>query len=407
LLLINRTATGRTPGGGFITISTPILYEPLSDQILPQLPNSPTIGVNILLDDGRVFGIGYTADSQITGTFARMYTPVPSGVPAPVIGSVTSNNLILDIHGAHFVPNSFVRLGQTKLVTIYMGAERLVAFVPPALAASLNAGITVNNPGPGGGQSESVRVGFTATVPLPITEVESGTTRSGYVVVTPDSGTPMPVATLTYGIVRDAIVQAQAAILPTPQTTETSLIIDTVQAIGRNVGIAIANTNGSTATISLTLRNQDGTAAASIVTFPLSAQSHVARFVTELFSSEVMGSAFRGNLTIQSSLPVSIVGLRFSGGEFSSIPTPSNAVGTAGSTIVFPQFAMAGGWATTLGLLNNGSGTMSGRVSIFDKDGRPMTVTLNGVTASSFGYAIPARGSLTLAPRDSNGQSPF
>jgi hypothetical protein len=407
LLLINRTATGRTQGGGFITISTPILYEPLTDQILPQLPNTPTIGVSILLDDGRAFGIGYTADSQITGTFARMYAPVPSANPAPVIGSVISNNLILDIRGAHFLPNSFVRLGQAKLVTLYMGSEHLVAFVPSALASSLNAGITVSNPGPGGGQSESVRVGFTATVPLPIAEIESGTTRSGYIVVTPDSGTGAPVATLTYGLVRDAIVQSQAAILPAPQTTETSLIVDTVRAIGRNVGIAIANTNSSTATISLTLRNQDGTAAAPVVTFPLSPQSQVARFVTELFSSELMGSAFRGSLTIQSSLPVSIVGLRFSGGEFSSIPTPFNALSRAGSTIFFPQFAIGGGWATTLGLLNNSSEPMSGRVSIFDKDGRSMTVTFNGVTASTFDYAIPARGSVTLAPRDSNGQSPF
>jgi hypothetical protein len=407
LLLINRTRIGRTSGGGFTTISLPILYEPSTDRILPQLPNNPPIDVNILLDDGRVFGIAYTSDSQITGTFARMHTPVPSTNPAPVIGSVILNSRILDIHGAHFLPNSFVRLGQTKLVTLYMGSERLVAFVPTALASSLNAGITVNNPGPGGGQSESVRVGFTATVPLPISDVETGATRSGYVVVTPDSDTAAPVATLTYGMIRDAVVQSQTAILPTPEATETSLIVDTVQAIGRNVGIAIANPNSSTATISLTMRNQDGTSAAPVVTFPLSAQSQVARFVTELFSSEVMGSAFRGNLTIQSSLPVSIIGLRFSGQEFSSIPTPSNALTRAGSRITFPQFAIGGGWATSLGLLNNGSAAIAGRVSIFDKDGRPMTVTLNGVTDSNFLYAIPAHGSLTLAPRDSNGQSPF
>ncbi len=265
----------------------------------------------------------------------------------------------------------------------------------------------MNNTGPGGGQTASVQPGFTGTFPLPITEVETGSVRSGYIVVTPDAGSNMPVATLTYGIVRDGIVQSQAAILPTPLTTETALQVDTIQAVGRNVGIAIANAGNTTATIFLTLKNEDGTAAAPVVTVPLPAQSQIARFVTELFSAKVMGAAFRGNLTIQSSMPVSIAGLKFSGQEFSSIPTLSSGAPSSSAPVVFPQFAISGGWATTLGLLNNTSAILSGRVDIFDRNGRPMSVTLNGANNSTFAYSIPPHGSLTLAPRDSNGQSPF
>jgi len=44
---------------------------------------------------------------------------------------------------------------------------------------------------------------------------------------------------------------------------------------------------------------------------------------------------------------------------------------------------------------------------IFDQSGNPMPVRLNGVTQSTFSYTIAPRGSLTLGPRDSNGQSPF
>jgi kelch motif-containing protein len=394
-LLINQIVIGRTPGGGFINISRPVLVEPTMGQWLPQTPVDPPTEVAVLLDDGRVFGFG------------KMYVPAPYTNPVPVVGSVISDSTTLDIRGVRFLSNSIVRLGQRRLVTLYLGSQRLIAFVPPALRSSLNAGITVSNPGPGGGQTESVQPGFTATVPLPISEVETGAVRSGYVIVTPDAGNTAPVATLTYGIVRDAIVQSQASILPTPLTAETAVQIDTVQAIGRNVGIAIANTSNSTATISLTLRNQDGTTATSVVTFPLFAQSQVARFVTELLPSQVVGAAFRGNLTIQSSIPVSIVGLRFSGVEFSSIPVPSTGAPNPSAAIVFPQFAISGGWATTLGLLNNTLSVVSGRVDIFDKNGRPMPVTLNGVTNSTFSYSIPPRGSLTLAPRDSNGQSPF
>jgi hypothetical protein len=91
----------------------------------------------------------------------------------------------------------------------------------------------------------------------------------------------------------------------------------------------------------------------------------------------------------------------------SAVDTPRQ--GTVGGTnaAMFPQFAMGGLWATTVGLVNTTSGMISGRVDIFDTNGTPMAVTLNGLTKSTFVYSIPARGSLTLAPRDTNGQSPF
>jgi hypothetical protein len=63
--------------------------------------------------------------------------------------------------------------------------------------------------------------------------------------------------------------------------------------------------------------------------------------------------------------------------------------------------------ATSLGLVNSTSGTMSGRIDIFDQSGNPMAVKLNGTTQSTFAYSIPAKGASTFAPRDTNGQSPF
>src|SRR5438876_8960505 len=53
-----------------------------------------------------------------------------------------------------------------------------------------------------------------------------------------------------------------------------------------------------------------------------------------------------------------------------------------------------------------GSGFNASSV-IFDQSGNPIPVRLNGVTQSTLSYTIAPRGSLTLAPRDSNGQSPF
>jgi len=68
---------------------------------------------------------------------------------------------------------------------------------------------------------------------------------------------------------------------------------------------------------------------------------------------------------------------------------------------------MAGGWATQFELVNTTGSTATGRIDIFDQSGNPMPVRLNGVTRSTFSYAIAPGGVFTLAPRDANGQSPF
>jgi len=62
--------------------------------------------------------------------------------------------------------------------------------------------------------------------------------------------------------------------------------------------------------------------------------------------------------------------------------------------IFISQFAMSGGWATQLALINNSTVTARGRIDIFDQSGNPRPVTLNGVTQSTFSYAIPAGGSI-------------
>src|SRR5262249_9222389 len=152
--------------------------------------------------------------------------------------------------------------------------------------AALKSGVAVTNPE--GGSTDSVQPGF-RTAPLVIDDVETGQIRTGYVVITPDSGTSAPVPTLTYGIVHDAQVDSQAAILPSPQTTNTSLLVDVFPAIGRNVGVAIANTSDSASLISLLLRDPAGNTILPFSSFTLAAHSQTARFVTELFASAVIG----------------------------------------------------------------------------------------------------------------------
>jgi hypothetical protein len=493
------------------------LYDPPSDSVLPAAGGFTPL---LLLRDGRV------------GAQGQFYTPPGLVHPAPQISAVmpqasssADQPIIVVITGSNFLPNSLVRFGTRTLVSVFLGGNTLVAFVPPALAPSFDASaVTVTNPAPGGGTASAngvvtapplitgispsvgnpgtqvivnvtgsslsgalsanlsgggvtasilaggdnshVPLGITidasaalgprsltvttaggsftlngaftiqpsrpnvpSTVPQPITDVETGTIRTGYAVITPDLNSPAPTTTVTFGIVGGGLVQAQAGLIPAPLTTDASVFVEAIPGIGRRLGVAIANPNSSTNAVTLTLRDDNGTIAGTPQTITLQPQQQLARFVDELFDSNTIGAAFRGNLRIQSSLPFSVLGLRFSGQDFSTLPVAGTAsgagipartlaAGTAANTpaagtvggpaaSILPQFAMSGGWATQLALVNTAGTTATGRIDIFDPSGNPMAVRLSGAMQSTFNYSILPGGSFVLAPRDANGQSPF
>ena len=171
----------------------PILYDPLMDQVIPApamtrqfLSATVRPTPTVLLDDGRVVVNGVDVVSGPAPDSAEIYTPAGSNNPAPFVGSAASNNpatdadfITLDIRGDSFLPNSIVRIDSTRLVTLYLGARRMVAFVPPSLRPGLSSsGVTVTNPGPGGGTTAPVRAGFIAPPPA-ITSVSPNAASPG------------------------------------------------------------------------------------------------------------------------------------------------------------------------------------------------------------------------------------
>jgi hypothetical protein len=178
----------------------------------------------------------------------------------------------------------------------------------------------------------------------------------------------------------------------------------------------------------VTLEDASGTIVGTPVTVTIGPYKQVARFVSELFPG-VIGAAFVGSVNLQSATSFVPLGLAFTGSAFSTIaldatpatsPIPirsliagsipdtpkAGTIGGAGA-VIFPQFADGGGWATEIGLINRGSTTATGRIDLFNSDGSPLTVELNGSVKSTLTYSIPAGGTFTFAPRDSNGQSPL
>ena len=168
----------------------------------------------------------------------------------------------------------------------------------------------------------------------------------------------------------------------------------------------------------MTLRDSTGTTL-GIKSMTVAAGHQSAQFLTQMFPGvfAVPGDV-TGTVTIVSSVPVGIIGLRFRGTNFSTLPvtdlsTPtavpviSTGVGGPGS-VLLPQFAAGGGWASEIDIINTGTFSLTVRVDLFNQDGSPLTARLNGQAGSSFtNLTIPVGSVLTLTPRDANGDSRF
>jgi hypothetical protein len=259
--------------------------------------------------------------------------------------------------------------------------------------------------------------------------------QSGYAVVTPvvatTSGTTTGLVVFeTFGLRGHSDSGTlEAGVLPPDLTTNAILFADESGRLSKNLGVAIVNPNSTSANITLTLRKSDGTTiATSNPPVTVQAYNQVINYVTGLFPNQSLPSDITGTLAITSiatggtsALPVSVIGVRSRGLNFSTIPVTNLSaaagplptikpnVGGAGA-ILLPDFVSGGGYATELIMMNtNATGSLTVRVDLFKADGTPMTATLNGTTASSFTTLapIPAGGVLTLAPRDKNGDDDF
>jgi len=260
-------------------------------------------------------------------------------------------------------------------------------------------------------------------------EVERGETKSGYLIITPDASSDAPTVTFTYGTISQGAVQSQAGFVPAMLATDASMFIEVIPSIGRNIGVAIVNPGSNVNAVTLTLRDENGFILGSPTNISVASRQQVAKFINELFGADVISNGFRGSLRMQSASPFAVMGLRFAGTVFSTLPIAvtagisgvpsitlaagptanSPAAGTVGgaTAVLIPEFAIAGGWATQVALVNNSNATLAGRIDVFDTSGRPMPVKMNGETRSTFTYSIPVGGTFVLSPRDLNGQSPL
>src|SRR5262249_29533282 len=72
-------------------------------------------------------------------------------------------------------------------------------------------------------------------------------------------------------------------------------------------------------------------------------------------------------------------------------------------TVYFPQVVDGGGYVTTFTLINSNSSSVVGTLRLFNQDGSPRKLDLNGVAAFEFSVSLPAGGTIRLS---SSGSGP-
>jgi hypothetical protein len=175
-----------------------------------------------------------------------------------------------------------------------------------------------------------------------------------------------------------------------------------------NTGLALYNPNASDSTITLTLKNEDGTATGANVQFTLAAAKHEAFYITAKYPS-IDKTAFSGMLTVQSSQQISALTLRQNSPStvsYTSIP----AVPTASTQKTFNMAHIADGvigtpYKTTFILFNFSSSAATVSIAATKDDGSALTLAMTDGSTTASNITIPAQGSKFLQTNGAAGST--
>jgi hypothetical protein len=171
-----------------------------------------------------------------------------------------------------------------------------------------------------------------------------------------------------------------------------------------NTGLAMVNPNSVPAQVSFFFTDESGNDFRQD-SFTLPANGQIGKFVDEApFNA---GRQFSGTLTFTTSAPIAVLALRGvtnSRNEFlistqnvTALPDSFSA-----TPVLLGHFAAGDGWTTRLILVNTTEVNQTGTVQFFGQGSgviaaAPLTLSVNGRTASTFDYTIRARSSTTLS----------
>ena len=214
----------------------------------------------------------------------------------------------------------------------------------------------------------------------------------GYTVLTPDAGSRAPTGTALFTFVNSSgMLVSQAGVGAVEPISSGRIFVDER---GTRTAFALANPNAQAANVEMVLRDEFG---AEVATRPetLDAGTHLARFVSELFTALPPG--FTGSLSFTSSQPLGSISLRESlnrSGEamYSTLPVVDLNAAPVSDPVAFPHIAIGEGYTTQIVLINPTGQTIRGQIRLTDSGGQPLVALVAQNTASDIPYEIPPHG---------------
>ncbi len=157
-------------------------------------------------------------------------------------------------------------------------------------------------------------------------------------------------------------------------------------------GYAVANSGTLPATLTLVLRDRNGSNKAAD-TMTLNPGEHIAQFPHQrpAFAS-IAAAGFEGSIEFTSDQEVAAVALRYDNSDynvFSTIPILADQVS---QTLYFPQVADGGTYRTNFILVNPSSVPVSAKMEFYGSDGWPMSLPVGGSLKSSVELSLGAGG---------------
>jgi hypothetical protein len=212
---------------------------------------------------------------------------------------------------------------------------------------------------------------------------------TGSVTVTPASGSSTPVSLAVFSYTTSGITVTQAGV-PSNLGTAFRMFVDAVP--GRSTatigsyssGFAVANAGSSTANVTFTLYNLDGTSANLTKTVQIPAFGQVSQFLEDPTMFPSVPLPFKGVLEITSSASsISVVGLRIRFNErvdflMTTTPPTNEAASTTPAEADFPDIVNGGGFTTQFVVFSGVAGqTSSGNLKFLKSDGTGFSLTVN------------------------------
>ena len=225
------------------------------------------------------------------------------------------------------------------------------------------------------------------------------TQQSGSVRMVAGAGASVPSGVSVFAYERGGVTVSEAGVPASDPGAAFRMYVETSGAPGQpgaaRTGIALTNTSGTAAAVTLELTALDGTSTGPAASLPIPASGQVARFIDEIFPG--LRTPFSGILRITSKPPspfhtradLAVIGLRLTTNErrdvvVTTTPPLDEDSPTTASELFFPHFVDSGGWTTQF-ILYSGTpgGTPSGSLLFTGQDGQPLELSVSSTAAQT------------------------